>query len=166
MLDFLSAVFVYALSLLSAPQVQVNIKLEHRFQNPDRKSCVWRSLQTLAYHNKISNAQALEKFFGGSCTKEAEVVLQRLGIPYKVTRSGSINLLKKYVAKLRYGAAVSDDHHMMVMVHFDVSAGVVGLIDNRLRTNRTIQFWSVQRFLTWWDGCAMVVLPYPEVMPW
>jgi hypothetical protein len=144
--------------------VQVPIAKENRAFNVSGVQCVWCSLQNLAKHHKETRLYDLtDKYKHATGPAYVGRVLDSRGVKYKQVYSGKqagVNFIKEYVTKKKLGVGVGVNNiHMINVVHFDETKGVVKVIDNGGPNALKIQTWTVDQFTQRFDGWAVVIFP-------
>ena len=154
----------------SAGRAEVNIPVECRVKNLPPGRCGWCALETLARCHHIEVLYGLAKSHASLSTPEhLEEALESAGVSYRIQYPGNFDLaiLRTSVRK-SLGAAVGvrgdyNGHgpHILTLVEF--ANEKVKVIDCNDKDQRTREM-SLDDFLYWWDGFA-IVLEVPPKTP-
>jgi hypothetical protein len=148
--------------------VQVPISKANRIYNKSGSQCVWVSIETLARHNGVKDI-----YEGDACISKHYTWATGPGEVSKVLNSKYSNVkwkhidsrsqlkpfVKRYVTELKFGVGLAIPGHMLTLIHYDESAGVVKVIDNSGSKSLQVQEWSMDKFDRLADGWVLVIFP-------
>ncbi len=138
-----------------------------RNQSGDR--CAWCALETLGRHHGIQSLHGLAAKHATRATLiDLEAVLDDLRIDYRTQPAGSRSTtILRYAIQEKLGAMVGfrergpgQGAHMVVLV--DIGPDEVRVIDSNDADGR-VRTMSLKRFLSWWDGFALVLEKHEEI---
>lgn len=147
---------------------EVNIALENRIRNQPEGRCAWCALETLGRHHGIQALHGLaDKYTTRATPSDLEKVLDDLHIDYRTQPAGSHSTtILRYANREQLGTIVGfrelragQGAHMVTVVDFgpnEVRVLDPNDADGRIRT------MSMKRFLSWWDGFALVLEKHEE----
>src|SRR5579875_1999457 len=160
------------LALLAIPwgtsHAEVKIALKNRIRNHPEGHCAWCALETLGRHHGIKALQGLaEKHATRAMQIDLEAVLDDLHIDYRTQPVGSRSTtILRYAVRENLGAIVGfrelvpgQGPHMVTLVDFGPEE--VRVIDSNDADGR-IRTMPLKRFLSWWDGFALVLEIHEE----
>jgi hypothetical protein len=154
--------------LVSTSHAEVKIALENRIRNFPEGRCAWCALETLGRHHGIKALHGLaDKHSARAIQIDLEAVLDDLHIDYRTQPVGSRSTtILRYAIREKLGAIVGfreltpgQGPHMVTLVDF--SPEEVRVIDSNDADGR-IRTISLKRFLSWWDGFALVLEKHEE----
>jgi hypothetical protein len=159
-----SDVLLAILCLLpSTAQAEVKIARENRVRNRSEGRCAWCALETLGRHHGIRALFGLaDKHASRPKPADLEAVLDELRIDYRTQPVGSRSTtILRYAIRENLGAIVGfrefapgQGPHMVTVVDFGTEE--VRVIDSNDADGR-VRTMSLKRFLSWWDGFALVL---------
>jgi len=141
----------------------VDIVLKNRIRNQPGGRCAWCALETLGRHHGIEALYGTADQHSSRATPaDLEVALDAARIDYRIQAIGSRNTtILRYAIRENLGAIVGFREfrpgmgpHMVTLVDF--GADEVRVIDSNDADGR-IRTMSRKRFLSWWDGFALVL---------
>jgi hypothetical protein len=144
---------------------EVKIPAACRVKNRPPGRCGWCALETLARHLGLQAMYGLTEKHPSLCSPQSlEECLTNAGISYRIQYPGRRREdILRYAIRAELGAAVGlrepypgADKHIVTLVDFGDDA--VKVIDSDDAECRTRQM-SMDRFLRWWDGFALVLEP-------
>ena len=147
---------------------EVNIPLSSRIRNLPRERCGWCALETLGRYHGLTALHDLARTHSTLARPgDLEAVLDRARIDYRVQDAGCRNTLTlRYAVRRNLGAIVhfrgrtpGDGGHFVTLVDFGPDS--VRVIDSDDKDGR-VRTMSRKRFLSWWDGFALVLEPVQE----
>ncbi len=158
--------FAVALSFPFAATAEVKIAAKNRMRNRPPGRCGWCALETLARHHHFVSLYGLTKTHAYRCSAEdLEEALEKGGITYRIQYPGKRNrrnteILRTAIAKGE-GAAVGfrerhrgSGKHIVTLVGWGTrKVRIIDSSDPRLR----IKTMPKKRFLSYWDGFALVL---------
>ncbi|HZT79311.1 MAG TPA: hypothetical protein VFA26_03765 [Gemmataceae bacterium] len=154
---------VVALLLPCAARAEVKIAMANRVKNKPPGRCGWCAVETLARHHGLKALYDLTECSAcRCCPSDLEAALAKAGIRYRVQKPGNTDpAILRYAIRKDLGAAVGFRElepgaggHIVTLVDFtDEGVKVIDPNDSDRRT-RTM---TVERFLYWWDGFALVL---------
>jgi ABC-type bacteriocin/lantibiotic exporter with double-glycine peptidase domain len=157
--------FALPLLLLIASVVRAEVKVpaECRIKNRPPGRCGWCCLETLARYLKIKALYGLTEHNASRCdVGNLETVLVDSEIPYRVQYPGTHNqAILRHAVHENLGAVVGFRElypgaggHIVTLV--DLTENGVQVIDPNDTDGRTRRM-TLERFLYWWDGFALVL---------
>jgi ABC-type bacteriocin/lantibiotic exporter with double-glycine peptidase domain len=165
----LGGIFLVSLLLgLSAARAEVRIARENRVRNHPEGRCAWCALETLGRHHGLKALYGLaEKHTARATSVDLEAVLDDAHIDYRIQPSGTRSTtILRYAIRENRGAMVGfrelapgRGSHMVTLVDFNDKE--VRVIDSNDADGR-IRTMSLKRFLSWWDGFALVLEQHEE----
>jgi hypothetical protein len=159
---------VLFIAFTSAAWAEVNIPTECRIKNLPPGRCGWCALETLARHHHIEALYGLTKAHATlSSPEHLEEVLDQAGVAYRIQYPGNYSkAILRNAVKKGLGAAVGvrgdyNGHgpHILTLIDFDKDR--VKVIDCNDKDRRTREI-SMDDFLYWWDGFAIVLEAAPQ----
>ncbi len=142
---------------------EVKIAAACRIKNRPPGRCGWCALETLARHHRFKALYHVTDDHSSTCDAEAlEDALTGTGISYRIQYRGDCNpAILRYAVRKDLGAVVGfrelfpgSGGHIVTLV--DLTEDTVKVIDSNDGDGRTRQM-SLDRFLYWWDGFALVL---------
>ena len=123
--------------------------------------CAYAAAECLARHHHLEGGYGLTHLYFSGCPSASylESVLNNRGIKTKRQDAGnrSREILREAVAN-KWGAVVGlQGCHCVALVGFDEKDGTVQIVDNM--TTFGVREWSMDTFLSRWDGFVVVLLP-------
>jgi len=165
----LGGVLLAIFSLLPCTvHAEVEIARENRIRNLPEGRCAWCALETLARHHGIKALHGLADTHTTRATqKDLEDALDEVRVDYRTQPIGSRSTtILRYAIREKRGAIVGfrervpgDGPHMVTLV--DISPTEVRVIDSNDADGR-VRTMSLKRFLSWWDGFALVLEKHEE----
>lgn len=164
----LSVVLVLLMSLGGTSRADLQIELKNRIRNQPDGRCAWCALETLGRHQGIEALQGLaDKHATRATPSDLEAVLDDLHIDYRTQPIGSRSTtILRYAIRENLGAIVGFRElapgrgpHMVTLVDFGDKE--VRVIDSNDSDGR-VRTMSLKRFLSWWDGFALVLERHEE----
>lgn len=156
-------------SLFPLPaRAEVNIALENRIRNQPEGRCAWCALETLGRHHGIQALEGIaDKRTAPATPSDLEKALDDLRIDYRTQPVGSRSTtILRYAIRENLGAVVGfrelrpgQGAHMVTVVDFGPDE--VRVIDSNDADGR-VRTMSLKRFLSWWDGFALVLENHEE----
>jgi hypothetical protein len=155
------------LFLLCAPTAWAEVKIDAacRIKNKPPGRCGWCALETLGRHHKIKALYGLTEEHASTCDADSLMaVLTDKGVTYRVQHEGDRNdeILHDAIRQ-NLGAVVGFRElkpgaggHIVTLI--DMTEDTVKVIDSNDKDGRT-RTMTIERFLYWWDGFALVVEP-------
>jgi ABC-type bacteriocin/lantibiotic exporter with double-glycine peptidase domain len=149
-------------------RAEVKIALENRVRNQPEGRCAWCALETLGRHHGIAALSGLADKHSTRATQiDLEAALDDLRVDYRTQPVGSRSTtILRYAIQEDLGAIVGfrervpgDGPHMVTLVEFGPDE--VRVIDSNDADGR-IRTMSRKRFLSWWDGFALVLEKHEE----
>jgi hypothetical protein len=146
----------------------VKIVLENRVRNQPEGRCAWCALETLGRHHGIAALYGLADKHPTRATQiDLEAALDDLRIDYRTQPIGSRSTtILRYAIEENLGAIVGfrelrpgQGPHMVTLVDFGPEE--VRVIDSNDADGR-VRTMSRKRFLSWWDGFALVLEKHEE----
>lgn len=147
---------------------EVQIDPKNRIRNRSEARCGWCALETLGRHHGIKALNDLaDKHATRALPIDLEAALDELRIDYRTQPVGSRSTtILRYAIREKLGAVVSFRElapgrgpHMVTVVDFGPDE--VRVIDPDDSDGRT-RTLSRKRFLSWWDGFALVLERHEE----
>lgn len=160
---------IASICLSCTAYAEVPIALENRIRNQPEGRCAWCALETLGRHHGIKSLHGLaDKHATRATLVDLEAVLDDLRIDYRIQPAGSRSTtILRYAVQEKLGAMVGfreqlpgQGAHMVVLV--DIGPEEVRVIDSN-DTDGRIRTMSLRRFLSWWDGFALVLEKHEEI---
>lgn len=157
--------FVSALLTPAVVRAQVSIPLDCRIRNLPRQRAGWCALETLArYHHLTELYHLADEHTSAAQPADLEEALDKVNVNYRVQDTGCRNkAILRYAVREKLGAVVSfreykkgAGRHMLTLV--DYGPTEVRVIDSN-DSDGLIRTMSLKRFLSWWDGFALVIEP-------
>jgi hypothetical protein len=148
---------------------EVPIAHENRISNRSEGRCAWCALETLGRHHGLKALYDLaERHTGRATPTDLEAVLDDAAIDYRIQPIGTRSTtILRYAIRENRGAIVGFRElrpgigsHMVTLVDFtstEVRVIDPNDLDGRIRT------MPLKRFLSWWDGFALVLEKHEEV---
>jgi hypothetical protein len=159
------ALTVALFSLPCAARAEVNIAPEHRITNRPPGRCGWCAVETLARHHRIKVLYGIVEDHATTANPEDLVaLLDKLKVRYKLQNRGTneTDVLRRACAD-GLGAVVGfrplqegAGGHIVTLVEF--TDDIVKVIDPNDQ-DRRVRTMKTERFLHWWDGFTLVLLP-------
>jgi hypothetical protein len=152
----------------SAGRAEVPIPLECRVRNQPGERCAWCALETLARYHEITDLYDLaEKHTKPASIADLESALDKVNVNYRVQDAGPLDIaILRYALREKLGAVVGfpeakpgAGRHMVTLV--DYGPNEVRVIDSNDADGR-VRTMPLKRFLSWWDGFALVIEPESE----
>jgi ABC-type bacteriocin/lantibiotic exporter with double-glycine peptidase domain len=167
---FLSAGLTLIIVLLSSgvTGAEVKIAAKYRIKNRPPGRCGWCALETLARHHQLTELYELSKDNASRCTAHSlKTALAKTSVSYRIQYPGTMDQeILHYATREGLGAAVGFREpypgaggHIVTLVDFTEDS--VKVIDPNDQDGR-IRRMSLERFLHWWDGLALVLEPHPR----
>ncbi len=157
----------FALTLLvllpGAIRAEVKVSAACRIRNRPPGRCGWCSLETLARHHKIEALYGLTEHNASRCdVSNLETTVSEAEVPYRIQYPGQRNQrILHYAVDHGLGAVVGFRElypgaggHIVTLI--DLTEDTVLVIDPNDADGRTRRM-SLDRFLYWWDGFALVL---------
>jgi ABC-type bacteriocin/lantibiotic exporter with double-glycine peptidase domain len=154
--------------LPSTARAEVKIALKDRVRNQPEGRCGWCALETLARHHGIEALDGLaDKHAARATQSDLEAVLDDARVDYRIQPIGSRSTtILRYAIRENLGAIVGfrervpgQGPHMLTVVDFGPEE--VRVIDSNDADGR-VRTLSLKRFLSWWDGFALVLEKHEE----
>ena len=132
-------------------------------RNQPEGRCAWCALETLARHHGITELHGLaDKHSTRATQSDLEAVLDDANVDYRTQEVGSGNTaILRYAIEENLGAIIGFRErvpgagpHMVTLVDFGPDE--VRVIDSN-DTDGRVRTMSRKRFLSWWDGFALVL---------
>ena len=161
--QLLSLTLTVFLVVPSALRAEVNVPAACRIRNRPPGRCGWCSLETLARHHKIEGLYGLtEQNASRSDVGNLEATVADADVSYRIQYPGyRSQAILRYAVQHSLGAVVGfrELHpgaggHIVTLIDFTEDA--VQVIDPNDADGRTRRM-SLDRFLYWWDGFALVL---------
>jgi ABC-type bacteriocin/lantibiotic exporter with double-glycine peptidase domain len=149
-------------------RAEVKIALENRVRNQPEGRCAWCALETLARHHGITALHGLaDKHETRATPSDLEAVLDDANVDYRTQPVGyHSTAILRYAIQEDLGAIVGfrerapgQGSHMVTLVDFGPDE--VRVIDSNDADGR-VRTMSRKRFLSWWDGFALVLDKHEE----
>jgi len=149
-------------------RAEVKIALKNRVRNHPQGRCAWCALETLGRHHGIKALHGLaDKHATRAMQIDLEAVLDDLHIDYRTQPVGSRSTtILRYAIRENLGAIVGfrelvpgQGPHMVTLVDFGPEE--VRVIDSNDADGR-VRTMPLKRFLSWWDGFALVLEKHEE----
>jgi ABC-type bacteriocin/lantibiotic exporter with double-glycine peptidase domain len=160
-----SLVVLIVVLIPSVTQAEVLIARSHRIHDRWGDRCGWCALETLARYFAISELyDVADKHNGPARIADLEAALDRVNVNYRVQDAGCRNkAILRYAVRENLGALVGfrertpgAGRHIITLV--DYGPEEVRVVDPNDADGR-IRTMSLKRFLSWWDGFALVIEP-------
>jgi hypothetical protein len=155
-----------ALAFPLAATAALKIAAKNRIRNRPPGRCGWCAVETLARHHHFASLYGLTKNHASRCSAEdLEEALEEGGIAYRIQYPGKRNrrnteFLRTAIAQGE-GAAIGfrerykgSGKHIVTLVGWGTKT--VRIIDSS-DPRRHIKVMSKKRFLSYWDGFALVL---------
>jgi|SRR6185437_372038 ABC-type bacteriocin/lantibiotic exporter with double-glycine peptidase domain len=165
----LSGALLAIFSLLPCTaRAEVQIALENRVRNLPEGRCAWCALETLARHHGIKSLYGLADTHTKRATqKDLEDALDEVRVDYRTQPIGTRSTtILRYAIHEKRGAIVGfrervpgEGPHMVTLV--DIGPNEVRVLDCNDADGR-VRTMSLKRFLSWWDGFALVLEKHDE----
>jgi ABC-type bacteriocin/lantibiotic exporter with double-glycine peptidase domain len=155
--------FLLSFSLPCSALAEVKIDPSCRVKNQPPGRCGWCAVETLARHHKIKILYGItEKNATRTDPDDLEEALTKLGVSYRVQHPGTFTrTILQDAIKRNLGAVIGFRElypgaggHIVTLVDFGPNE--VRVIDSNDEDRRT-RTMSLERFLFWWDGFALVL---------
>jgi hypothetical protein len=149
-------------------RAEVNIALKNRIRNQPEGRCAWCALETLGRHHGIEALYGLaDKHPTRAMQIDLEAVLDEARVDYRTQPVGSRSTtILRYAIRENLGAMVGfreripgQGAHMVTLVDFGPEE--VRVIDSN-DTDGRVRTMPLKRFLSWWDGFALVLEKHEE----
>lgn len=149
-------------------RAEVQIAPKNRIRNRPEGRCAWCALETLGRHHGIEALHDLaDKHTTRAMPIDLEAALDDLHIDYRTQPIGSRSTtILRYASREKLGAIVGfraltpgQGPHMVTLVDFGDKE--VRVIDSNDSDGR-VRTMSLKRFLSWWDGFALVLENHEE----
>jgi ABC-type bacteriocin/lantibiotic exporter with double-glycine peptidase domain len=159
-----AAIFLVVL-VPSLARAEVPIARSQRIHDRWGDRCGWCALETLARYFAITELYDLaEKQSGPARVADLEAALDRVKVNYRVQDAGLRNQeILRYAVRENLGALVGfrertpgAGRHIVTLVAYGPEE--VRVLDSNDADGR-IRTMSRKRFLSWWDGFALVIEP-------
>jgi ABC-type bacteriocin/lantibiotic exporter with double-glycine peptidase domain len=146
-----------------SPAAEVQIPASCRVKNRPPGRCGWCAVETLARHLHLKKLHGITQAHATRTTLEdLEEAIAEAGVSYRIQRPGDVDTsILSEAIKTGVGAAVGFRElypgaggHIVTLV--DITDNAVKLIDPNDSDGRT-RTMSLDRFLYWWDGFALVL---------
>jgi ABC-type bacteriocin/lantibiotic exporter with double-glycine peptidase domain len=147
---------------------EINIAKENRVRNQPEGRCAWCALETLGRHHGIEALRGLAEKHASRATRiDLEAALDAVNVDYRTQPVGSRSTtILRYAIRENLGAIVGfrelvpgQGPHMVTLVDFGPKE--VRVIDSNDADGR-VRTMSLKRFLSWWDGFALVLEKHEE----
>lgn len=157
--------FLSAFLAPSLVRAGASIPLDCRIRNLPRQRAGWCALETLARYHQLTELYHLaDEKTTAPQPADLEEALDKVNVNYRVQETGCRNkAILRYAAREKLGAVVSfrefkkgAGRHMVTLV--DYGPDEVRVIDSADSDGR-IRTMTLKRFLSWWDGFALVIEP-------
>ena len=144
-------------------RAEVNVPATCRIKNRPPGRCGWCCLETLARHHKIKALYGLTEHNASRCDiGNLETAVIEAEVPYRIQYPGNRSqAILRYAIRESLGAVVGFRElfpgaggHIVTLI--DLSEDGVQVIDPNDADGRTRRM-SLERFLYWWDGFALVL---------
>lgn len=165
----MKAVLLALVSILPCTaHAEVKIALENRIRNQPEGRCAWCALETLARHHGIKALHGLAEKHPTRATQiDLEAALDDVRVDYRTQPIGSRSTtILRYAIEENRGAIVGFrpfrpglEPHMVTLVDFGPDE--VRVIDSNDADGR-VRTMPLKRFLSWWDGFALVLEQHEE----
>lgn len=162
------AFLVLLLLYPSTACAELKIVLKNRIRNQPEGRCAWCALETLGRHHGIEALYGLAEKHPSRATQiDLEAVLDEARVDYRTQPIGSRSTtILRYAIREDLGAIVGfrervsgQGPHMVTLVDF--GAKEVRVIDSNDADGR-VRTMPLKRFLSWWDGFALVLEKHEE----
>lgn len=149
-------------------RTEVKVPLSCRIRNLPPERCGWCALETLGrFHGLTALHDLAQTRTTRARSADLEAALDSAKIDYRVQDAGCRNtLILRYAVRQDLGAIVGfrertpgDGGHFVTLVDFGPET--VRVIDSDDKDGR-VRTLSRKRFLSWWDGFALVLEPEQE----
>ncbi len=157
---------LWILFVSAAPTwAEVSISASDCVRNRTGRACGWCALETLGrHHGKKALYGLADRHPETARPTDLEAALDDASINYRVQQPGNRNtFILRYAVREKLGALVGfhpltpgADRHMVILV--DIGPGQVRVVDPNDADGR-VRTMSLKRFLSWWDGFALIVEP-------
>jgi hypothetical protein len=146
-------------------QAEVHIAAVCRIKNRPPGRCGWCALETLARHHRLKALYGISSHNASRCSmNDMETALEGTGVKYRIQYRGDRDpALLHYASEKALGAAIGFRElypgaggHIVTLIDFSQEG--VKVIDPNDQDGR-IREMSLDRFLYWWDGFALVLEP-------
>ncbi len=144
---------------------EIPIRLEDRVRNQSEGRCGWCALETLARYHRLEDLYGLaQKHTSRAMPADLAAALDEARVNYRVQDPGRRNpFILRYAVQESLGALVGFREsrpgagpHIVTLV--DYGPREVRVIDPSDADGR-IRTLTTERFLSWWDGFALVIEP-------
>jgi hypothetical protein len=151
--------------LAASGRAEVKIPEDCRVKNQPPGRCGWCALETLARYHRIHSLYGLASSHASLSTPEhLGSTLDEAGVVYHIQYPGNRNReILRMAVKKGWGAAVGvyGDYngkgpHILTLIEYGSSG--VKVIDSNDK-DRRVRDMSLEDFLSWWDGFAIVLEP-------
>jgi ABC-type bacteriocin/lantibiotic exporter with double-glycine peptidase domain len=151
------------LLLPGAVRSEVKVPPDCRVKNRPPGRCGWCSLETLARFHHLKVLYNLTDANATTCDESSlEAVLARVEVPYRIQHCGKTNqAILNYAIEHGLGAVIGfrelypgSGGHIVTLI--DITKDKAKVIDSNDQDGR-IREMSLDRFLYWWDGFALVL---------
>ena len=151
------------LGAATGARAEVRVAFGCRIRNRPPGRCGWCALETLARHHHLRALYGLTARNSSTCSPtNLEDALAGTGVLYRIQYPGSEEqAILYYAVREGLGAAVGfrelypgSGGHIVTLI--DINDDTVKVIDPNDQDGRT-RTMSLDRFLYWWDGFAMVL---------
>jgi ABC-type bacteriocin/lantibiotic exporter with double-glycine peptidase domain len=158
------AVLLVVLAPSVAP-AEVSIPRSSRVHDRWGNRSGWSALETLAHYFEITELYHLtDKQTGPANPSDLEAALDKVNVNYRVQDAGCRNkAILHYAVRENLGALVGfraltpgAERHFVIVV--DYGPDEVRVLDSTDADGR-IRTMPLKRFLSWWDGFALVIEP-------
>lgn len=148
--------------------VQVPIPKACRVYNKSGSQCVWCSIECLCRYHGLTQVYEGENritkhYTWATGPGEVSKVLTSRYSTIKwlqiQNKSQIKSFIKKYVTEKKFGVGIGIPGHMLNLVHYDETAGIVKVIDNGGPKALQIQDWSMEKFNRLADGWVLTIFP-------
>jgi hypothetical protein len=165
MRSLLGITFLALIVLPGAGRAEVRVAPENRIRNLPGDRCGWCALETLARHHGIQALYGLaDRHTTRATAADLEEALDDAHVNYRVQDAGCrYTLILRYATRAKLGAVVGfrerapgDGGHLVTLVGF--GPDTVRVIDSNDPDGR-VRTMPLKRFLSWWDGFALVIEP-------
>ena len=161
--QMLSFVLTVHLLIPGAVRAEVSVSAACRIKNRPPGRCGWCSLETLARHHKIKSLYGLTEHNASRCdVGNLETTVIEAEVPYRIQYPGSRSqAILRHAVREGLGAVVGFRElypgaggHIVTLI--DLGEDGVQVIDPNDADGRTRRM-TLDRFLYWWDGFALVL---------
>jgi hypothetical protein len=158
------ALFALLLAPSSVP-AEVKVSMACRIKNRPPGLCGWCAIETLGRHHKLTTLYGLTDHHSACCqVSDLEDALDQAGVPYRIQYAGDTNLaILKHAIREDLGAVIGFRElrpgaggHIVTLI--DLTDDTAKVIDSNDVDRRT-RVMSLDHFLYWWDGFALVLEP-------